>query len=337
MKPHRDSQVLLNRQASEWVEILRAGRERDAADFAQWLAESPRHVRDYLLMEGIDAELAQLDAATVHGLRDNIEGGETITTLPLRSVTPVESAARRRIGRQTSDRWAIGLAAGLAVMCFTIWNLIATSTDFKTALGEQRTVELQDGSLVQMNTLSHLRVRLSEQARDVQLIEGDAVFKVRHEALRPFRVHAGDTVIEAVGTEFYVRRGPECTLVSVVEGKVRTVTSSGTPPIDLAAGDRARIDRGGKIAREGLPDLEDTLAWRQRRLVFREESLGHIATEFNRYNRAPQLHIEGTSLQQRQFSGVFNADDPESLIQLLSQYSDLTFAKDETRITVRSH
>jgi transmembrane sensor len=83
---------------------------------------------------------------------------------------------------------------------------------------------------------------------------------------------------------------------------------------------------------------QEASAWQQRRLVFRKHTLAEIAAEFNRYNRSPQIRVEGDALRERRFSGVFDADDPETLLQYLKADSRFTFDRtgDELIIRMRS-
>jgi transmembrane sensor len=217
-----------------------------------------------------------------------------------------------------------------------------TGQSFATGVGEQRTIALADGSIVQLNTNSRLRVNLSEKQRDIRLLNGEAIFKVHRDSARPFRVLTGDAVIQAIGTEFNVHSGTGRTNVSVLEGAVRISTSndqalpvgsSAQRETQLAAGEEASIVTG-RIIKNKAPDVSETVAWRQRRLIFRADTLGDIASEFNRYNRAPQVRLNNPALAQRRYTGTFDADDPGALALLLSQEADLAIDSTENEIVV---
>jgi transmembrane sensor len=62
--------------------------------------------------------------------------------------------------------------------------------------------------------------------------------------------------------------------------------------------------------------------WWQRRLIYRKETLAHIVEDLNRYNRR-QIRLEGEAVMQRAYTGVFNADDPDSLAQVLASDPEL--------------
>jgi ferric-dicitrate binding protein FerR (iron transport regulator) len=76
--------------------------------------------------------------------------------------------------------------------------------------------------------------------------------------------------------------------------------------------------------------------WRQWRLDFDQSSLAEVVGEFNRYNRAPQFRLVGADIANRRYSGVFGADDPESLAELLKREPDLTLQRNTDEIVVQS-
>jgi ferric-dicitrate binding protein FerR (iron transport regulator) len=69
--------------------------------------------------------------------------------------------------------------------------------------------------------------------------------------------------------------------------------------------------------------------------MFRSDRLADIATEFNRYNRAPQIRIVEESVGMHRFSGVFDADDPESLAQILEGSGELSVERSKREIVIR--
>ena len=74
-----------------------------------------------------------------------------------------------------------------------------------------------------LNAESRLRypADFGATARDVELV-GEGYFEVVHDSTRPFRVHAGGSVTEDLGTHFVVRAYPELRHVdvAVTEGLV---------------------------------------------------------------------------------------------------------------------
>jgi transmembrane sensor len=307
VRPRNDKPI--SEQAVEWIEALQRGGAQEHAAFAAWLRESPHHVREYLLMTALEKELGDMDLSDVDVEELISRSRENVVPLP--SLATRESSSKRTHGA----RWrGAGAAALVLVALGAFWIYQAGGpAQYSTAIGEERTVELADGSLAQLGPGSEILVRMSELRRDVQLIEGDAIFKVSHDETRPFRVRSGETLIEDLGTQFHVYRRGSATVVTVIEGAVRIAS------MRLDAGQEARITRDGTTLERRPIAVTQTTLLRRRHLTFSGDTLADIAADFNRYNRAPQISVEGGALRARRYSGGFEANDPQSLIDYLQQ------------------
>jgi transmembrane sensor len=202
-----------------------------------------------------------------------------------------------------------------------------------------------------LNTGSRVALRLTAQTREVRLLHGEALFRVHHDAARPFRVYTPDALIQAVGTQFNVYSRPDGTEVAVIEGRVN-ITPERHPAIEqfnvptagvrsnpatrsVGASQEARVEHGGRLSVRAAPDVADVVAWRERRLVFRQQTLERIVAEFNRYN-SRQMRLEGAGVASREFSGVFDADDADSLAQVLARDPSLSVSYSDHVIVVNA-
>jgi transmembrane sensor len=152
---------------------------------------------------------------------------------------------------------------------------------YATAAGDRRTIALADGSTAMLGPSTELWVDGSG-VRSLRL-RGDAYFRVRHDAARPFTVRTADAAVRDVGTAFTVRTGTAGSRVAVTEGVVAVRAAAGGPESVLRAGDRARVARGGGVNVERGAGLADDTAWTQGRLVFRDAPLAEVASEFHRW------------------------------------------------------
>jgi ferric-dicitrate binding protein FerR (iron transport regulator) len=103
----------------------------------------------------------------------------------------------------------------------------------------------------------------------------------------------------------------------------------------LRAGDEIRLTPNGRIDKRARVDEITIAAWRQRRLVFRADSLLDIASEFNRYNRVPRLVVEGAATTTPRYTGVFDADDPRSLLVFLRQDPQISIEERGEMLVIR--
>jgi transmembrane sensor len=338
-------------QAAQWVVQLRSPESPPDAEqeFADWLRASPLHVREYLraveIWEGLGYAATHAQQSVEELLRE-AAGAELIplpgTTLAGLPATP----PRLRVAagdRCAVPRLRVGLlralvAVGLCVVvCFTYlgWKYF-TVLDVANGVGEQRSAVLPDRSIVELNTQSEIRVAFTATERRVELVRGEAFFNVSKDPARPFIVATDLATAKAVGTHFSVYRTPTGTIVTVSEGRVlvrdtQAVAGSSARPAPSA--DAVEVRPGSLAeARPGRPvqmrpaDVERALAWRQRRLIFEGESLIHVVEEFNRYNSLP-LVIVDPRLREQRISGVFAANDPESLLDFLSKVDHISVTR----------
>lgn len=331
-------ELLVDEQASGWVDAMKNPTASDRLAFGRWLKKRPSHATEYLLMEALDSSLASIDPQRQHSV------DEALASAP-HEVVPMPG--RRDGSRDDSSSpawWRIcGLAATVATIAVAAWWMSPWSgrewQSVSTRVGEQRVVELEDGSSIHVNTQSRLRVRLSGESRDIQLLAGEALFKVARDPARPFLVHAGKTTIRALGTQFNVHREREDTQVAVLEGKVAVSVmgaAANTPtPTLLIAGEEVSVQADKAVTKRPAADVARAVAWQQRRLVFRMDTLEDIAYEFNRYNRSPKIEVEGAALQARRLSGVFDATDPGAFARALGHDQRLRIEVGNGQIVIR--
>jgi transmembrane sensor len=351
--PQRRDDARLAEQAAEWLDRLECD-DSQAAPFAKWLTESRRNVEAFLFATAVEKELDGMDAArSIDVERLLARAGKNVVTLDatLQSAAAGEVGSRApRSSPRLHRRWKWAAAAAVAVLGANAWWMSAgpgSWRSFETGVGEQRAVRLDDGSLLQLNTDSQIRVRFTGRRRDLELIYGEALFDVEHEPSRPFRVQAGGTVVQAIGTRFNVHHRTGATKVAVLEGLVEITPSpddtgaaaqggADGKSTRLPAGQGARLGPTGRVITLERVDAAQATAWRQRRLIFEKDTLADITDEFNRYNVAPRLVVEGEAARAKRYTGIFDADDPSSLLQYLARDGSLVVEKREGSLVIRA-
>jgi ferric-dicitrate binding protein FerR (iron transport regulator) len=132
-----------------------------------------------------------------------------------------------KVGAYTRNRRRFAAAAaGIAFALSVVWQLSPygyTPGQYRTGIGEQRIVELEDHSRITLDAATRLKVHYSNDVRVVQLQEGQAQFSVAKDPARPFKVVAGNRTIIAVGTVFTVEYVDQKVHVAMMEGKVAVV------------------------------------------------------------------------------------------------------------------
>jgi transmembrane sensor len=223
---------------------------------------------------------------------------------------------------------------------------VCSSDLFETRHGELLSRRLPDDSVLHLNTDSAVTIRYDRQDRVVVLTSGEADFEVAHEANRKFRVFAGSAEVVAIGTKFDVRLGQDSTVVTVVEGRVavgpspmlgaRSTNSNSdhTPQFaQVGADQQISVAAGQWPATPIYVDAQRTTAWLHRDIMFDNEPLERVASEFNRYAPKP-IEITTPALRKLQISGVFATDDTEAFIAFLRSLKGVRVEVTPTRIRV---
>lgn len=120
---------------------------------------------------------------------------------------------RRRIACLSGVFLAVAAAVAWAV------NPVLSEQVGVTAIGQQTTLQLDDGSEILLNTETSLRYRSRLRSREISLERGEALFTVVHDGWRPLFVQAGNAEIKDIGTTFSVRRKSDGVDVAVLEGR----------------------------------------------------------------------------------------------------------------------
>ncbi len=251
-----------------------------------------------------------------------------------------ELAAKRRRSqlRQRGLRFAAAASLVLAVVTgFYPDYLTHPLADYRTHIGEQISITLADGSVMHLNTDTAIDVSLSENERHIKLLRGEAEFEVAHDASRPFRVAAGPTTTEALGTRFIVRYDGEAGAVTLLQGKVRTSRPSSAG----AQTDSATLQPGQQLAfnAESLGNLQavelsNADAWRRGRLLMNFVPLKQVIAEVNRYRRSPILLDE--ALAEREVNVAIDIKQIDTWLEALQQTMPVKVVKAGPLVFLRS-
>jgi transmembrane sensor len=333
--------------AAHWLSVLSDENctEAERRQFFAWLRSSGQHVDEFLRLSRLSGRMNQRDLwpdATVAELiaAAKASGEGNVTSLDFSPEVVATRPARKMV------RWSLAAAI---VGVFVVVGLIAGRAqwfvpEYVTAVGEQRSITLEDGSVVELNSQSRLRAHFKAHLRAIELLEGEAIFRVSKDPTRPFRVRTGATDIVAVGTAFNVKASDSRTVVTVLEGRVRVnprdvaeqsaaATTKAINEFELAVGDQLTVAKAQPAIRVSLRDTEKVTSWTERRLIFEDTSLAAAAAEFARYS-SRAIRIEDPSVAERKINGVFDATDPASLAEFLKGDESLSVRSDADGWTV---
>jgi transmembrane sensor len=299
--------------AAAWFARMRADDvcERERMEFQRWLAEEPRHRRVYEHLEmlwsdfGTHAGTPQI-AARLHAI-------------PVRRFP----AARQHSQRRHIAAWSVAASLLIAALVtgWVFWSVRQpTSNLYTTATGERRTLVLQDGSHVTLDTDTQLSVAFSPRTRQLTLIHGRAFFHVAKDPDRPFLVTTPDGIVRATGTQFSVYEHNGAVEVTLVEGHVIVTPHNHAnhhgDAIAMRAGQRLLMGKDYPAPRLESAQTNTDTAWLSGKLVFDDAPLTLAIAEFNRYT-TDKIVIGDDSLRSIHVTGVFRTDDNRGFIDAL--------------------
>jgi transmembrane sensor len=288
-----DDSDTLRSEAADWLVRITAapGDSTARAGLEAWLASSEAHRRAYRSVERVWTLSGQLPSA-----------------VPAPSPTVVDlSRARRR-------RRSWGLAASVLAACVALWFFPSLRLQFQadhlTGVAELRELTLEDGSIVHLDAASAIAVRYDEGHRAVELLAGQAFFKVVSARDRPFVVTAGNVTVTVRGTAFDVGSFRNGVSVGVQSGTVEILVSGGERNLlsTLTQGERMVVDKHGGVVRSQIAPA-DVASWREHRLVVDGATLGEVVDELGRHHRGLIL-VRDRRLADSRITGVFDLRRP---------------------------
>jgi transmembrane sensor len=285
--------------ARDWIVRLSSGEMSDAEmrRLRRWLAESGAHRAAF--------EKERCFWRALEDLRgDFVPASSLVGEVPRRR--------RRHIA-------VMGGALAACIALLVAWPElgIAFRADFRSSVGEQRSVSLADGSVVHLNTDTAIGVDFAAAERRVVLLRGEALFEVKPDPGRPFRVIAVDGATRAVGTVFDVRVADERAHVLVTEGQVAVSSPAAEGlSVDVRAGEETSYRRG-RAPRPVTPAAQDgPLPWLRGKIVIEAMPLSAALAELDRYRGGRIVLLGGDGA--RPVSGVFDVRHVDEAIKALA-------------------
>lgn len=283
----RESQDSIRARAIEWHIRLRDGDDATWEAFAEWLAEDMRHAEAYDAVEAADQ--------AIDPLLPHVVIREAANDLD----EPAPPPARRR-WRRSLVGGTIAASVAAAVLLFS--SPAPSRYDVVTAPGERQVVALDAATEVTLNGATRMTFDRKDP-RFASLASGEALFRVRHDVRKPFRLEVGANIVEDAGTVFNVVHQQGEVRVAVAEGKI--VYNPGTRAVSLDAG-QSLVDRGAKDVEVSDVAITAVGSWKTGALIYAGAPLSRVAEELS---RALGVRIAAAPvIADRPFSGTITLD-----------------------------
>lgn len=293
------------------------------------LAERVAAQRGFLAWRESDPLHAEA-AARLQGLIGTIQGWQAAdqsTATPARAaLTAVLTAKRTKRARVSGTVAAVLLL--VCILCLPLWLALHTSgvalsallADVHTGTGRWQTHRLPDGSSITLGSASAVNLHFDGQRRTIELVRGEVLVDVAHDAARPFLVETADGAIRALGTRFSVKKEADATLLVMLESKVLVRTAAEqkrSPGLVVDAGRQLRFTQDVTGPLQDVDVRAATDAWRYRQLVVNARPLAEVLDQLARY-RSGGIVYDRNALKDMVVSAVLPLDDTDRALQLLS-------------------
>jgi transmembrane sensor len=299
------------RRAVEWLVELQSDPASDSVrlEWQRWRGEHPDNERAWRRIEAVNGKLQLLASPAASAI--------THATL-----TRPRSGKRRQVGKALAILLLVG---GTTWVAEEKTPLRQWTSDYHTAVGEQRTLTLADGTRLTLNTDSAINVDFNDMERRVKLVSGEifvatardsraGVARGAQTAGRPFLVETAQGQLRALGTRFLVRQQMTSSRLAVFEGAVEISPRN--------ASDRPRVLQAGQDAsfthtKITLPQpaSEFDAAWTDGMIVASGMRLADFLAELNRY-RPGRLSCD-PALADLRVSGTYPLADTDKILESL--------------------
>lgn len=306
-------------QAAEWAAMIDADdmSENERAECEAWCAAEPGH------REVLERMLR---------FHDRVDQGGAVEKTALRKLLDQQATARRVGG------------ATFLVLCLAVsgWLLLrqhpidAPAIAYHTERGEQRVVELDDGSRLTIDTDGSIDVTMTADRRQVYLRKGQVFAEVSKDASLPFVITTQDGSATALGTAFAVRQTEAASVVTVTQSRVRVcpgdAQQTDTRCLTLSPGQRASMTSDA-VSR--LPDIDPGLAllWTEGWLEADDQDVSAVLSELRRYSARP-IRFDVGQLAGRRVTGSYPLTDIDRALEGLARTANLDVQKADSEIVI---
>ena len=254
--------------------------------------------------------------------------------------------------RSLKIRRAVSIAASLlliATLVFIFYNsaeqgfseeqpISQTITIKENPAGRKSKFQLDDGSIVKLNSSSQLKVAegFGTVTREV-FLWGEAYFEISKDPAKPFIVHVDDLSVLVTGTAFNIRAyaDGEVISVAVVEGKVNTILKTGAEPdtLSLLKTDMAVYSKTNANLTKTSFDYLEMVGWKDGIIKFNGVKIKEAFAYLERWYGV-NFYIKDQEHITDSFYGEFHNESLENVLDAMSRAMRFDFEINDSKIIV---
>ena len=198
---------------------------------------------------------------------------------------------------------------------------------------------LPDGTMISLNQNSSVEYlnEFSETERRVKM-SGEAFFKVKPDATKPFIIEAQDAIITVLGTSFNVKALDEDIAVEVLveEGLVELANPDKSQSTQLRIGEKGiYIKKTNEVKKETDIDVE-SLYWLNKTLLFRDTRLSIVFETLEKLYEV-NINVDDKAVLNCQLTAKFSNETIDNIIDHISTIFELEIEKDANNILIKGN
>lgn len=198
-----------------------------------------------------------------------------------------------------------------------------------TGFGEQKIIQLSDGTAIRLNENSRLEMPeyFDKGERDVRL-QGQAYFDVAHDKERPFRVFTGDAMVRVLGTAFNVKEAERLDQiqVAVTEGRVSLGSQSEAEqePVILEPNMIGLFDRSSQQVESETSDVNNYLSWIHGRVVYDRAPFREVIQQLERIYEISSV-VKDDELYDLRLTADFSERSFTNVLEVIAHSLEIEF------------
>ncbi|MBW1295465.1 FecR family protein [Aquimarina litoralis] len=211
------------------------------------------------------------------------------------------------------------------------YNIISSSENqliVQTTFGEQKSIQLSDGSKVWLNASSKLSY--APESPRTLFLQGEAFFEVAKDSLRPFTVTTPDHItVTALGTSFNVKSytDSQTTETRLLTGKVKVTSDKQfSKSIFMNPDDKVIFNKDTQeITKSKMDITESNIAWMEGKIQFKNKPFSEIAIDL-KAQYGTEIRFKNKDVAATRFTGSFdNATPLDEIFEILKISKDFTY------------
>jgi transmembrane sensor len=295
----------VEREARHWLMRFAAG-NADRAEletFKQWSAQNPAHAEAF---------------ARACKLWEALGPAGEIAAAQVQQRTGTGMLMRRRAFLGGALAASAAGAAYLAIRPpLGLWPSVSElRADYRTGIGEQRSVALAGGPSLDLNTRTSIAFDSAAGGpAHMQLISGEAAVSVPPDVKKPVEITAAGGRVIATDSSFNLRCDGDTVVATCLSGA-----------IDVRLGQQSaqlRADQQVTYSADGMGSVKTIdpamiMAWKDGLLIFHSTPLAEAVAEINRY-RSGRVIVTNAALGQRLFNARFRIKNIDGVVTQIQE------------------